>query len=97
MTKKPIIAITADLEDDGKYSASPYFAIRENYISAISKYGAVPLIIPYSLENIEEYLNIIDGFIISGGYFDIDPSLYGDSTKHQSVSTKDERTKFEFK
>jgi putative glutamine amidotransferase len=92
----PIIAITADFEDDGRYSIKPYFAIRQNYITAIEKLGATVIILPYSLENIDNYLNMIDGLVLTGGNFDIHPKLYGDESCHDTVQTKDERTEFEF-
>ena len=37
---------------------------------------------------------IIEGksFIVTGGAFDVDPALYGDSTRHATVALKENRT-----
>jgi putative glutamine amidotransferase len=43
----------------------------------------------------EAYLDEIDGLVVTGGAFDVDPSFYGDSGKHPTVKTKDRRTAFE--
>ena len=38
---------------------------------------------------------MIDGLIISGGAFDVDPALFGAAAAKPSVTTKDGRTAFE--
>ena len=45
----------------------------------------------------EKFIEIIDGIIITGGDFDVDPKIYGEKIISDKVSTKDERTEFEFK
>lgn len=45
---------------------------------------------------ITEFLSRIDGLIVTGGAFDVDPALFGEAEKHASVTTKDRRTRFEF-
>lgn len=84
------IAISLDYEAKGGYSDFPWYAIRENYLTAISQFGAMPILVPG--EFAENYIDICDGLIITGGNFDIDPSFYGASSRHESVSTKDKRT-----
>jgi putative glutamine amidotransferase len=92
----PVIGITLDYETAGGYSKMPWYALRENYCSAVSRLGALPVPLPHSLELVEEYLAMIDGLMITGGAFDVSPELYGQSTKSDTVSTKDQRTKFEY-
>ena len=41
------------------------------------------------------YLDRIDGLVVTGGGFDVDPALFGAATRHPSVTTKDRRTAFE--
>ena len=38
---------------------------------------------------------MLDGLVVTGGAFDVDPSLYGAADRHDSVVTKDRRTAFE--
>jgi putative glutamine amidotransferase len=93
--KKPLIAISLDHESDHKYSQFPYYALRENYITSVSKYGGTPILLPFDNQAINHYINIIDGLILTGGNFDISPSLYGDSNTHKEVTLKKNRTLFE--
>ena len=46
---------------------------------------------------IDEFIKLIDGIIITGGDFDIDPKIYGEQVVSNKVLTKDERTEFEFR
>lgn len=93
---QPVIGITLDYEAGGGYSKLPWYALRENYCSAVSRLGALPLPLPHELRQVESYLELLDGLIITGGAFDVSPELYGDSSHHSTTSTKDNRTKFEF-
>ena len=92
--KKPIIGITLDNEDPGGYSKFPWYAIRFNYLHSIEKYGGIPFPLFHSSKNIKNIFNLIDGLIITGGNFDIDPKIYGKKLKESRVTKKD-RTNFE--
>ena len=41
--KKPIIGITLDSEKHGAYSKFPWYALRENYLTSISTFNAIPV------------------------------------------------------
>ncbi|HRK96553.1 MAG TPA: gamma-glutamyl-gamma-aminobutyrate hydrolase family protein [Rhodospirillales bacterium] len=92
---QPRIGITVDAEDAGGYSRFPWFALRQNYCSAVSRAGGLPLLLPHEPALIEDYIATIDGLIVSGGNFDVDPALFGAGTRHPKVTTKDQRTTFE--
>jgi len=94
---RPIIGITLDSEQPGGYSKFPWYAIRENYSSAVSRAGGLPMMLPHEIERIPDYLGLIDGLIVTGGAFDVDPALFGAATRHPSVTTKDQRTDFEWR
>lgn len=94
--KLPIVGITLDYETGGGYSKMPWYALRENYCSAVSRLGALPLPLPHEVSQVEAYLGLIDGLMITGGAFDVSPELYGESSKHETVTLKDNRTRFEF-
>jgi len=94
--KSPLIGITLDSEEAGGWSKMPWYAIRQNYCESVSRFGAVPLALPHELELVESYLDLLDGLVVTGGAFDIPPSLYGDNTQHATVTTKDRRTQFEW-
>lgn len=92
---KPVIGITLDHEEKGEYAPLPFYALRENYCRSVAEYGGVPLTLPHEPELAESYLDMIDGLVVTGGDFDIDPSMYGATEVHETVTTKDKRTQFE--
>ena len=91
----PLIGITADAESPGGYSNKPWYALRENYCSVVHDAGGLAMVLPHEPALIEAYLARIDGLLISGGAFDVDPTLFGAESRHASVITKDRRTQFE--
>lgn len=93
--KKPIIGITLDYEAAGGYSKFPWYAIRHNYLNTIDKLGGIPFPLLHSNKNINEIFKILDGLIITGGNFDINPNIYGEKKIINSQQTKNVRTKFE--
>lgn len=92
---KPLIGITADTEEPGGYSKFPWYALRHNYASAIAKAGGLPLILPHEMDLAAELLSAVDGLVVTGGNFDVDPAFYGDEEAHETVELKEERTEFE--
>lgn len=95
MLKKPVIGLTSDCSSDKKYSDFPYLALRFNYSLSLQRAGAIPILLPPIQENYKEYIELLDGIVITGGNFDIHPKLYGESTIHDSVSVNEQRTNFE--
>ena len=94
---QPVIGLTLDSEPPGGYSKShPWYALRENYCTAVVAAGGLPILLPHEPERAADYLALIQGLIVTGGAFDVDPALFGAASRHGSVSTKDRRTQFEF-
>ncbi len=93
---RPLIGFTLDFEVKGSFSSMPHYAIRENYLTSVSSLGAIPLPLPHEVEMVADYLELIDGLLITGGGFDVPPEYYGEKTTSDKVSTKDKRTEFEF-
>lgn len=93
--QRPVIGITADAEEGGGYSALPWYALRCNYADAVAEAGGVPMILPHRVDLVSRYLALIDGLLITGGAFDVDPALFGADSRHDSVTLKAGRTDFE--
>ena len=74
----------------------PWYASRKNYSDSVVLAGGTPVFLPHNLNMIEKFIEVIDGIIITGGDFDIDPEIYGEKVLSNKVSTKVDRTKFEF-
>ena len=58
--RKPIIGITLDNEKPGGYSKFPWYAIRQNYLHSIERFGAIPFPLSHSLNTIDGTMNILD-------------------------------------
>jgi len=94
--KKPLIGITLDNEEPGVYSKFPWYAIRKNYLHSIENLGGIPLPLLHTQLNIKEIFSLLDAIVITGGNFDISPSIYG-KKNISSRSIKNNRTNFEIK
>ncbi len=97
----PIIGITIDIEKNNlAYSRYPWYALRKHYSDAIETSHGVPILLPYSSQYsiLSQYVSLIDGLILTGGGFDIDPNLYGEKNLYPShIEIKSERTEYEKK
>jgi putative glutamine amidotransferase len=91
-TSRPVVGLTLDAERPGGYSAYPWYALRANYADAIAASGGLPLALPHQAALAEQYLDRLDALVVTGGAFDVDPSLYGDAARHATVTLKEERT-----
>ena len=89
MKKKPLIGLTLDLENIKSYSKFPWYAIRQNYCSAISNMGGIPIPLVYDINSINTMVEKLDGFIITGGAFDINPSYFSEKKRFNNVVTKE--------
>jgi putative glutamine amidotransferase len=68
---QPTIGLTLDHELGGGYSQFPWYAIRENYCGAIRAAGGLPILLPHDPEAAADYLDRIDGLVVTGGGFDV--------------------------
>jgi putative glutamine amidotransferase len=91
----PIIGLTLDSEEPGGYSNQPWYAVRQNYCASVDRAGGLAMLLPHTSDRAESYLDAIDGLIVTGGNFDVDPALFGDSKQHATIKLKSRRTNFE--
>jgi len=92
MNNRPLIGVTLDSEQPGGYSKYPWYAIRQNYAEAIIAAGGLPIALPHDPGLAADYLGHIQALVVTGGAFDVDPSLYGDGERHETVTLKQGRT-----
>jgi len=95
MSRKPLIGVTLDAEPAGGWSKLPWYALRQNYFSAVIAAGGLPVALPHHPELAAEYLDALDGLLVTGGAFDVDPALWGGGAPHPKVTLKPGRTDFE--
>ena len=93
---RPLIGLTLDSEEPGNYSNMPWYAIRQNYMASVVAAGGLPVAISHEVDLAQAYLDELDGILVTGGAFDVDPALFGAESRHDSVTTKDRRTRFEW-
>jgi len=98
---RPVIGVTADLMAPAKNGArrlrETIFTLPQRYCRAIEKAGGAPIILPATVSTAarEQYLERIDGLLVSGGNFDIHPKYYGEKPLKGLGEIKEERTDFE--
>ncbi len=91
----PMIGVTLDSEPAGGWSRYPWYALRANYAEALAAAGALPMALPHLPALADAMLDRIDGLVVTGGAFDVDPALYGVVERHGTVSLKQARTEAE--
>lgn len=85
---RPIIGITHSYEDN-------FAKLNIDYLKAVSKFGGISLIIPYS-ENIDSILKITNGIILSGGG-DLSKHLLSEKLSPKATNICEKRDIFEAK
>jgi putative glutamine amidotransferase len=102
MSRKPRIGITLDSVDpiqqpEGAcFSSEPWYALRYRYTEAVEHAGGIPFNLSYHLRLIDDYVATLDGLLITGGGFDVDPTFYDAAERHKTVKVKPRRTAFEY-
>lgn len=91
----PTIGLTLDSEEAGGYSNQPWYAVRQNYCTSVDRAGGLAMLLPHVGERASAYLDTINGLIVTGGHFDVDPALFGAADRHDTVQLKEGRTDFE--
>ena len=92
MASRPVVGLTLDSEQPGGYSKYPWYAVRQNYADAIVAAGGLPIAVPHEAALAALYLDRVDALVVTGGAFDVDPTLYGDAELHATVTLKEGRT-----
>ena len=97
-SRLPLIGITADSsgcdQTGSKTKRDGLYSLASRYCDAIENAGGLPIIIPHSRSQtqIRHLLRRIDGLLISGGGFDIDPAYYSEQPIAKLGKIKPQRT-----
>lgn len=87
---RPRIGLTLDAEE----GAGRYFLGRA-YVDAVLAAGGLPILLPHARDAAAAYLALLDGLVVTGGFFDVPPELYGEERREACGVTRPERTAFE--
>lgn len=93
---KPIIGITTgEIVNQAEAWASIVYGQKRSYSDAIIAAGGIPLFIPFMPENeLKTLYDRLDGVLFAGGN-DINPELYGEKTRPQTVEISLDRDQVE--
>ena len=69
--------------------------ITEAYIDAVRGAGGLPLLLPPGPADLDALLRIADGVVLTGGFFDIHPSHYGEAVTGRLDRVEPARTDLE--
>jgi gamma-glutamyl-gamma-aminobutyrate hydrolase PuuD len=96
VARRPIIGITTYAEPSVRWGAwdLPTALVPLDYVTAVERAGGRPLLVPPSLDGIDETLDVVDGLIFSGGS-DLDPETYGAEAHPETNGVRPERDRGE--
>lgn len=72
----PVVAVSAYHVPQVSHWPSGGTALPREYVAALRRAGAVPILVPPGATEADEVLERVDGLVLSGGG-DVDPGLYG--------------------
>ena len=87
---RPRIGLTLDADEAGGR-----YQLGRAYADAVAEAGGLPLLLPHLPSLAGELLGALDGLVITGGAFDVPPSLYGEARRPACGPEKAERTQAE--
>ena len=93
---RPLIGITSYAEAGVRWGVweLPAALIPIAYVEAVERAGGRALLVPPSLEGVDETLDALDGLLFSGGS-DLDPGLYGADAHPETNGIRLERDRAE--
>jgi gamma-glutamyl-gamma-aminobutyrate hydrolase PuuD len=96
VARRPIIGITTYAEPSVKWGAwdLPTALVPLDYVTAVERAGGRPLLVPPSIDGIDETLDAVDGLIFSGGS-DLDPETYDAEPHPETNGVRAERDRGE--
>jgi putative glutamine amidotransferase len=95
---RPIVLMTPDVEERPlRRGPTPYHAFEKCYGEAVLAAGGLPWVAPYTEaeDALDGYVAHAQAVVLTGGDFDIDPSLFGEAPHPALGTLKPDRTAFE--
>ena len=65
-SRRPIVLLTADLNEGKDGDTEQEFRLRANYVDALYQAGAMPLVLPCTQDELENIWQLADGVVITG-------------------------------
>lgn len=98
--RKPLIGVTPDFNPGTRTDMGgrePTYFLRARYLQAIQETGGVPLVFPLVRgKGLHEHLlQCVDGILVTGSGWDLDPELYGERQRFKFRRMSEERAQLE--
>ena len=93
--KKPLILVSVDCQDlPSRRGPVKTVTLTANYAQAVLDAGGIPWLFPYTTNAavLDQAVAAVDGLLLSGGDFDIDPDLFGEPPHPKLGKIVPERT-----
>lgn len=98
-----VVGVTIDYRDnkngDNNFTNTSLYALRDNYVTSFQKackeYDVTVILLPIDKTMIKNYVSLIDGLVITGNYYDVNPKLYGQKILNDTVKINDYKSSFE--
>jgi putative glutamine amidotransferase len=89
---RPLVGINADFVPAGRQNAAAQFRLPAGYADAVAAAGGLPWLLPPLGKDapVDDYLDHLDGLVLTGGAGDLDPRRWGLPT-HPAVQYLTER------
>jgi putative glutamine amidotransferase len=88
VTGRPRIGISLDAD-----ATLARYELKRTYVDAVLGAGGLPILVPFvPTPEAEGYLALLDGLVLSGGAFDVPPTLYGEEARPSCGPLVPERT-----
>lgn len=99
-----IIGVTMDYRENAdnanQFAFGSFYGIRQNYVTSLQKackkYDVTVILTPIDISMVDKYSQIVDGLMVIGNFYDVNPDLYGEKVLNASVNVDKFRNKFEF-
>lgn len=97
---RPLIGITFDIKEavNSRGVREEHYWIKRAMTAAVDKAGGEPLLLPFATNRARagHIMGALDGLLISGGDFDIDPQRYGEKKRKECGPAVPERSNSEW-
>ncbi len=96
---RPLIGITLDIQEsvNSRGVLEKRYWLKQALVGAVLKNGGEPLLLPFisGVQRARQVMEALDGLLISGGDFDIEPKRYGEKRRKECGPAVPERTESE--
>jgi putative glutamine amidotransferase len=94
---RPAIGLTPDFAKAESRRTTHGYVLKTAYSGAVMDAGGTPFVLPWTSDRrtVRDYLDRVDGIVITGSPFDIPPKAYGERRRRYCRAINEGRSEFE--